>query len=217
MRRTAVIFDLGGVVLESPLQVLSAYTDRHGIPPDAVPRVFLSGGENGPWQRFERGELTKDAFIAAFDRAADDAGTPFSTAKLMVALETGLTVRPRVLGTIRTLRARGFQVAALTNNWNCGPKMGARLDALKPEFDVFVESWRVGMRKPEVGIYQRVLAGLGVAAEAVVFLDDFGQNLGPARDLGMTTIRVDDIGAALLELDGLLPDRGCNNSPVANE
>jgi putative hydrolase of the HAD superfamily len=38
----------------------------------------------------------------------------------------------------------------------------------------------------------------------VIFLDDIGRNLKPARALGMTTLKVDDPGEALLALEGLL-------------
>jgi len=45
---------------------------------------------------------------------------------------------------------------------------------------------------------------MGVAPERAVFLDDIGGNLKPARQLGMTTIKVDEPGAALSELGRLL-------------
>jgi hypothetical protein len=42
-------------------------------------------------------------------------------------------------------------VCALTNNWN---PLFADMSFLKDSFDHVVESWRVGMRKPETRIYQ---------------------------------------------------------------
>ena len=38
----------------------------------------------------------------------------------------------------------------------------------------------------------------------LVYLDDIGLNLKPARALGMSTIKVDDIDVALRELSGLV-------------
>jgi len=213
----AVIFDLGGVVLQSPLTVVSEFAAAEDVPLDAVARVFRSSGPDGPWQRLERGELSTAEVIAAFDAAAWDAGTPFSTEDLLRALETGMCPRPMVVGTIRTLRARGFAVAALTNNWDCGPQMRATLEALRPEFDVFIESWRVGMRKPEPGIYSHVLAALDVTAEHAVFLDDFAENVQAARDMGMQVVLVQDIREALVALDRLLSGPDCNNSGADSE
>ena len=49
-----------------------------------------------------------------------------------------------------------------------------------------------------------ILAGMGVAPEHAVFLDDIGRNLKPARALGMTTIKVDEPARALAELERTL-------------
>jgi len=45
---------------------------------------------------------------------------------------------------------------------------------------------------------------LGVAAEHVVFLDDLGINLKPAREMGMTTIKVLDGDQAIADLEAVL-------------
>jgi putative hydrolase of the HAD superfamily len=45
---------------------------------------------------------------------------------------------------------------------------------------------------------------LDVTPKAAVFLDDLGANLKPARELGMTTIKVADPDAALAELESVL-------------
>jgi putative hydrolase of the HAD superfamily len=42
---------------------------------------------------------------------------------------------------------------------------------------------------------------LGVKAENCVFLDDLGVNLKPARQMGMTTIKVVDASQAIAELE----------------
>jgi epoxide hydrolase-like predicted phosphatase len=110
--------------------------------------------------------------------------------------------RPRMLDAIRTLRARGLRVGALTNNWQAeAPRPST---ALRDLFDVFVESAVVGLRKPDPRIYELVCEQLGVAPARVAFLDDIGRNLKPARALGMATIKVDDPDRALRELETLL-------------
>jgi putative hydrolase of the HAD superfamily len=45
---------------------------------------------------------------------------------------------------------------------------------------------------------------LRVEPTATVFLDDLGANLKPARELGITTIKVGDPEAALAELQAVL-------------
>lgn len=70
----------------------------------------------------------------------------------------------------------------------------------RSHFDVFVASADVGMRKPDMAIYKLALdrldkfdrknGGDGVKAEDCIFLDDIGENLKSARNLGMQTIKV---------------------------
>jgi putative hydrolase of the HAD superfamily len=71
-------------------------------------------------------------------------------------------------------------------------------------FDVVVESAVEGLRKPDPRIYELTCERLGVAPHEVVFLDDLGINLKPARAMGMTTIKVADPRAALDELGAVL-------------
>ena len=60
------------------------------------------------------------------------------------------------------------------------------------------------MRKPDIGIYKLILDKLQVSAKEAVFLDDLGSNLSPAKDLGLATIKVDDVTSALVELQKIL-------------
>jgi putative hydrolase of the HAD superfamily len=92
-----------------------------------------------------------------------------------------------------------LKVAALTNNW-VSEDQSKKMALLRAEFDVFIESTRVGLRKPDPRIYELTCRELGVPPARVAYLDDIGLNLKPARVLGMTTIKVDDIGRALAEL-----------------
>ena len=71
-------------------------------------------------------------------------------------------------------------------------------------FDVVVESFAVGARKPERLIYEIAAGMLGVDHDQIVYLDDFDQNLDEPTALGWTTILVGDQDDALRELDDLL-------------
>ena len=67
-----------------------------------------------------------------------------------------------------------------------------------------VESAVEGLRKPDPRIYALVCERLAVTPPATVFLDDLGANLKPARELGMTTIKVAETDVALAELEDVL-------------
>ena len=68
-------------------------------------------------------------------------------------------------------------------------------------FDHVIESAKIGLRKPDPRIYRMMVDALGVDPKGCVYLDDLGVNLKPARDMGMTTIKVVDAEQAIAELE----------------
>jgi putative hydrolase of the HAD superfamily len=199
----AVIFDLGGVVLDSPLHAIAAYERELGLPAGFVNRVVVQTGPAGAWSRLERGELSRRAFEVEFEAECRAAGQALSAATMMERIAR-CGPRPRMLQAIRTLRDARLAVAALTNNWAHEGEGVSETDTLREVFDVFVESSRLGLRKPDPRIYLHVCEALGVTPPEAVFLDDIGRNLKAARELGMTTIKVEEPEAALAELSGHL-------------
>ena len=68
-------------------------------------------------------------------------------------------------------------------------------------FDHVIESAKIGLRKPDPRIYRMMVEALGVDPAACVYLDDLGVNLKPAREMGMTTIKVVSGPQAIAELE----------------
>lgn len=197
MRYRAVIFDLGGVVLDAPLQIIGDFEAANDLPEGLINSLIRNSGDQGPWQQFERGEIEPDVFCADFEALATTAGHPFKAHQLIDAMASRMKIRADVISAIRRLRDEEYLVAALTNNWAIRDDLHNRLDQLRDEFDYFIESHKVGFRKPEPEIYNLILDEMSVRAKDVVFLDDLGQNLKPARAMGMFTIKVGDPGIAL--------------------
>jgi putative hydrolase of the HAD superfamily len=202
----AVIFDLGGVVVPSPIDAFRAYEARHGLPHRFLSEVVLGGGEHGAWSRLERGELDGAGFATAFGAECEAAGGRVDVADLLTEIAAGGGPHPVMLEAIRRIRAEGLRTAALTNNWalDDGASMGERHPELADHFDVIVESAVEGIRKPDPRIYELVCERLVVRPDESVFLDDLGVNLKPARALGMATIKVGAPDAALAELADVL-------------
>jgi len=198
----AVIFDLGGVVLESPLPAIAAFEAHTGLPSRFIARLVIEGGGHGPWAQFERGELNPTQFAHAFSTQGEAAGHPIDAMELLRVIATTAVPREAMVTAIARLRAARVRVGALTNIWPM-PDRDADLKALKRGFDQVVESFRVGMRKPESRIYELACRKLDVSPVDAIFLDDLGTNLKTARALGMATIKVGDPTTALDELERL--------------
>ena len=203
----AVIFDLGGVVVPSPLDAFRAYEREQGLPHRFLSEVVLAGGDDSAWSRLERGELTIEQFVPVFEAECTAAGGTVSVAELFTTIHDGPGPRPAMVEAIDRIRAAGLKTAALTNNWVTDDATSRRVSGSEPlagRFDVVVESAVEGLRKPDPRIYELACARLAVAPEDAVFLDDLGTNLKPARALGMTTIKVEDPDRALAELADVL-------------
>jgi len=200
-----VLFDMGGVVMESPLHAIARYERERGLPPNSINRAIAAAGEAGAWARLERGELTVATFCAPFEADCRAHGVAVDGAAVMAAIADAGVPRPIMLEAIRRLRARGLRVGALTNNWRReGPEDDVIPHRLRSHFDAFVESRVVGLRKPDPRIYELACRELRVEPARTAFLDDIGGNLKPARALGMATIKVDDPERALAELGTLI-------------
>lgn len=192
----AVLFDLGGVVLDSPFPAIARFEKQHGVAPGLVVRTIANGGEHGAFQRLERGELDIQSFAEVFKTECAAPGLEIDGVGLIRAIGAAMNTRPAYLEAIRRIRARGLLAAALTNNWKDEPSM----DGLSLYFDIFLESCKLGMRKPDPRVYRHACERLAVRPREVIYLDDIGSNLKPARELGIRTILVTDPDQALADL-----------------
>jgi putative hydrolase of the HAD superfamily len=192
----AVLFDIGGVIADSPIMAIRRYCESIGIP-DINP--FL--GDSPAWNAFMRNELKRPEYDRALEKELEAAGwgTVDVTALMDGSLGAQSGHRPLMIRTIRLLRQAGLLTGELTNNWASDPLPDAEEEALRQSehakftslFDAFVESSVTGLQKPDPAIYELALQELGgIPAADVAFLDDIGINLKPPKAMGMTTIKV---------------------------
>ena len=211
----AVFFDFGGVVLTSPFEAFERYERVNGLPVGFIRSVNSTNPDDNAWARLERNEVGLDGFVPLFEAEAEALGQHVD-GHAVISMLAG-TVRPMMVAAIDTIRSVGLIAACLTNNFadrgadrrtrpydnRTTDERAAVADALS-RFDFIVESSVVGVRKPEPAFYQHALERAGVEPSQVVFLDDLGVNLKPARAMGMSTIKVADPVDALTQLGALL-------------
>lgn len=203
----AAFFDFGGVILSSPFEAFNAFEERHGLPRDFIRTVNATNPDTNAWARFERSEVRFDEFCELFEAECRAAGHEVSARALMPLLAG--EIRPAMVTAVRRCREEGLVVACLTNNWvGFSPRdREGRPPAGDDPLELFhhvVESSKVGVRKPDPRFYELACKTAGVEPHEVVFLDDLGVNLKPARAMGMTTIKVVDPDVALAELEAVV-------------
>jgi putative hydrolase of the HAD superfamily len=196
----AAFFDFGGVILSSPFEAFNAYEDAAGLPRDLLRTINATEPDTNAWARFERNEVTFDEFCDLFEGEARARGHAVVARDVMPLLAG--TVRPAMVEAVRRCREH-LVTACLTNNWVSHDERVGEATAVHDALGVFdhiVESSRVGVRKPDPRFYEIACERAGVGPDEVVFLDDLGVNLKPARAMGMTTIKVGDPAVAIAEL-----------------
>ena len=200
----AVLFDFGGVVLTSPFEAFAAHEQEMGLPDGFIRQLNATNPDSNAWAKLERNEVDIEGFCELFEEEAAAAGHTISGVAVLECLSG--QVRPEMVEALRRIKAAGLPLALLTNNFTTGDVAEHRPDVAEAMalFDVVIESSKAGVRKPDPAAYQLVLDELTVEPDEVVFLDDLGLNLKPARAMGMSTIKVVDPDEALAELESVV-------------
>ncbi|NXK46458.1 HYES hydrolase, partial [Chauna torquata] len=216
MARRAVLFDLGGVLFGPGLQHFLGSCERDcALPRNFLRDVMFAGGSDSPHTKVMRGQITLSQLFSEVEEGcrqrASSAGITlppaFSIARAFEEMAAKGTVNAPLLRAASVLRRNGFKTCVFTNNWvddSAGRLFTATLlGTLRRHFDLVIESCHVGLHKPDPQIYAYALEVLQMKPHEVIFLDDIGENLKPAREMGMATILVRDTETVLKELQEL--------------
>ena len=202
----AVFWDFGGVLTTSPFDSFSRYEREKGLPHGFLRSVNAASPDSNAWALFETDEISFDEFDKRFEADSGALGHAVPGRDVIQLLQ--MDIRPVMFEALRRCKAR-FKTACITNNVQGPGSSGAldpRLEVVEvfAQFDAVIESSKVGLRKPDPAIYRLACEKVGVDPAAVVFLDDLGINLKPARAMGMATIKVGDLEPAIRELEALV-------------
>jgi epoxide hydrolase-like predicted phosphatase len=188
VNRTAVVFDLGGVLTVAPFAAVEVYGAELGVPSGVMSTYFRGDPQ---FSALEVGAITaREFFKSVCVRTEERYGCRVDIRRLAAAAEEGGNLNEDMVDLVRDLRGAGFAIGLLTNNVKEAQNWR---DALPSElFDAVVDSSAVGLRKPDPAIYRETLDRLGRPGAETVFVDDFEENLPPAADLEMATVLFED-------------------------
>lgn len=202
----AVLWDFGGVITTSPFEAFNRFERDNDLPQDIIRRINATNPHTNAWAKLESSQISVDEFDEAFAEEARSLGYEIRGQQVLALLSGDL--RPRMVNALEVIREK-FKTGCITNNVRNqgeGPGMASNADRagriaeVMDMFDVVIESSKVGIRKPNPEIYRIACREMKIEPGEAVFLDDLGINLKPARDLGMTTIKVLDVDQALSDL-----------------
>jgi putative hydrolase of the HAD superfamily len=199
----AVIWDFGGVFTTSPFEAFARFENERGLPADIIRRTNANNHWENAWAKFERAEVDLETFDQLFATESLALGAEVRGKDILPLLARDL--RPEMVEALRFVAAK-LKTGCITNNLpaNAIGSLGGRsiyIAEVMALFDHVIESAKIGLRKPDPRIYRMMVEALGVDPRACVYLDDLGVNLKPARDMGMTTIKVVNAPQAIAELE----------------
>jgi epoxide hydrolase-like predicted phosphatase len=173
----AVIFDWGGVMERSPDDAYVAGWERRlALEPGTLPEVLWGK----IWRQLEVGAITNDDFR---QHIAGRLGLPDADAagRFVEEFYADDRFNPEVVAAAHALRGR-YQIALLTNAFPGQDNLIREQFGLNvyAEFDVYVNSAHVGLRKPDPAIFHLTLDQLDVAPQQAIFLDDNLRNVDAA-------------------------------------
>ena len=205
---SSIFWDFGGVITSSPFEAFNKFEIKNNLPENFLRKVNSTNPQSNAWALLEQSKVTQMEFNELFFQESSDLGYGVDGLEVLNLLEGDL--RLGMVEIIKTLKKKGFTQACLTNNFI--PDNDNQPDMIdlnkKTEifnlFDFIFESKEIGLRKPDQAFYDYVLEKVDTSPEKIIFLDDLGINLKPAKAMGLTTIKVISESQAKADLENLL-------------
>ena len=203
MYKRQIIWDFGGVITSSPFEAFNQFEEANGLPKDIIRTINSENPDTNAWAKFESNSITIDVFNDLFLKEAKAKGFDIKGRDIIKLLKG--SIRKNMVSFLRELKS-DFKLGCITNNVKSSSEENNDNETKEAMslFDHVIESSIVGIRKPNPEIYMMSCDALKVSPDQCIYLDDLGINLKPARELGMTTIKVIQPEDAFQEVRNLL-------------
>jgi len=185
----AIIFDLGGVILNIDYQLPVKAFKKLGI--ENFNELFSQASQSNLFNDYEKGEISSDDFIKEIKKylpqnTSDEAIINAWNSILLDLPEERLFCLEKaaenhrifLLSNTNALHIESFNQYLLNN---------LQLPSLEPFFETLYLSYEVGLRKPDLRIFEYVLQDAGLLPERTLFIDDSIQHIQAASELGILT------------------------------
>ncbi|MEW5420513.1 HAD family hydrolase [Amorphus sp. 3PC139-8] len=194
---TTLVLDFGGVVSKTVFETHAETERTLGLEPGTLTWLGPFDPAGDPlWRAMQANEITEREYWAVRARETGElVGEVWDTFPKFLQRIRGSgrdVVRPEALAAIETAKAAGRRLAILSNELDLfyGPDFRDKLPFLA-DFDLIVDATYTEILKPDPRAYGFVIDGLGVSAEACVFVDDQLRNIRGADAAGMKTVHFD--------------------------
>ena len=182
------MWDYGGVLTESPIKNFNKFENKFKYAFNTIVKINSLNKFNNAWAKFEKNIISLKEFSILFKEEAKAFGIDnIDTNELLKCLDVKLN---KNMIKLLKIVSKYYNCICLTNNFK--NLTSDNFKNIQNNFNYIFESSNLEMRKPEERIYNYVLNYINVRAEEILFIDDLGINLKPAKALGFQTYKFVD-------------------------
>ncbi len=184
-----IIFDLGGVILNIDYDLTIKAFTALGI--HDFKALYSQAGQNHLFDRLDKGHVDTQGFI---DEIQELTGEHITKDDILNAWNAMLLELPKERVELLEKLKEDYRLFLLSNTneihipvYNDILEDSHGFRDLAHIFEKQYYSFEIGMRKPDVEIYEHVLEENGLKAEETLFIDDSKQHLEGAAKAGLRT------------------------------
>jgi len=185
----AIIFDLGGVILNIDYQLPVKAFKKLGI--ENFNELFSQASQTNLFNDYETGKISSEEFLLEMKKYVKE-GT--NEDAIISAWNSILLDLPEERLFALEKAAENHRIFLLSNtnalhidSFNQYLLSSLQLPSLEPFFETLYLSYEVGLRKPDSRIFEFVLQDAGLNPERTLFIDDSIQHIQAASELGIIT------------------------------
>ena len=165
MKYTSLFFDLDNTLLDfykAEAVAIEKVLKHHSLPYDSGTIKLYSKINRSYWERFERGEIPKEAiyegrFRTLFEELNCDGNAKSVAEDYFNALADGYFVMNGAVEILEYLKAKGYKIYATTNGVSFTQYKRIENSGLAPFFDKVFVSEDAGCQKPEKEYFEYVM------------------------------------------------------------
>jgi putative hydrolase of the HAD superfamily len=180
----AVFFDFGGVLGRLDRPMIAGIEKRYAIPEGGLLKALYGTPE---WEAVQVGQRPEEEWWAAIGRKLEEI-----SGHSVPGIEDewrGIwsSIDLDVVGLAERLK-ESYVVGVLSNSTLRLEKDLLEGNGIHDIFHVVINSARIGIAKPDAGIYHHAAQAVGVEPSACVHIDDLPHNVEGAREAGFAAV-----------------------------
>ncbi len=188
----AIIFDLGGVILDIDYNLTRNAFEKLGA--KDFNEMYSQAEADKLFKDLEKGYINEADFYSEFNKCTRLSLTPHQISEAWNAML--LTFREKSLLFLKEIKSR-YRLFLLSNTnaihyykFDKIYNQSKRAHSFEEYFERVYYSFEMGKRKPDDEIYRHVLEENNLLAASTLFIDDSLQNVDAAKNLGIQIIHL---------------------------